>query len=121
MSILDIGKTLICKFWYDYIKPKYGDKAQLCYTHTDSFVIHIKNKDFYEDIANNVERWFDTSNYGENDKRPLPLGKNKKAIGLFKNELGRKIMTELVALRAKTYVYLINGYNDGDYDKKNNK
>ena len=120
LSIIDIGKTLMYKFWYDYIKPKYGDKAQLCYTDTDSCVIYIRTEDFYEDIANGVERWFDTSNYDENDKRPLPIGKNKKVIGLFKDELGGKIMTEFVALRAKTYAYLINGYNDDDYDKKKN-
>ena len=60
----------------------------------DSFVIYIKTEDFYEDIANDVERWFDTSNYDENDKRPLPIGKNKKVIGIFKDELGGKIVTE---------------------------
>ena len=60
-------------------------------------------EDFYIDIAGDVERWFDTSNYDENDKRPLPIGKNKKVYGYFKDELGRKIMKELVALRAKTY------------------
>ena len=67
MSILDISKTLMYKFWYDYIKPKYGDRAKLCYMDTDSFVIHIITEDFYEDIANDVERWFDTPNYDEND------------------------------------------------------
>ena len=54
---------------------------------TDSFIIHIKTEDFYKDIANDVEKWFDISNYDENDKRPLPIGKNKKVIGLFKDEL----------------------------------
>ena len=83
MSILDISKTLMYEFSYDYIEPKYQDKAKLCYMDTDSFVIHIKTEDFYEDIANDVEKWFDTSNYDENDKRPLPIGKNKKVIGLF--------------------------------------
>ena len=61
---------------------------------TDSFVIHIKIEDFYEDIAGDVERWFNTSNYHENDERPLPIGKNKKVIGRFKDELGGKITTE---------------------------
>ena len=56
MSILDISKTLIKEFWYDYIKPKYQYKAKLCYTDTDSFVIHIETGDFYEDIANNVDK-----------------------------------------------------------------
>ena len=67
MSILDISKTLMYEFWYDYIKRKYGDRAKLCYMDTDSFVIHIITEDFYEDIANDVERWFDTPNYDEND------------------------------------------------------
>ena len=69
MSILDISKTLMCKFWYDYFKPKYGDKAKLCYPDTDSFIIHIINQDYLEDISNDVESWYDTSNYDENDKR----------------------------------------------------
>ena len=84
---------------------------------TDSFLIYIKTEDFYKDIASNVERWFDTSSYNEKDERPLLIGKNKKVIGLFKDELGRKIMTEFVALRAKAYAYLMNGYDNNDYDK----
>ena len=59
MSILDISKTLPHKFWYDYIKPKYGDRAKLGYMDTDSFGIYIKTEDFYNDIANDVERWFE--------------------------------------------------------------
>ena len=93
---------------YDYIKPKYQDKAKLCYIDTDSFIIHIKTEDFYEDIANDVEKWFNTSNSDEDDKRPLPIDKNKKVIGLFKDELGRKIMKEFIGLRAKTYTYLVD-------------
>ena len=77
MSILGISKTLIYEFCYDYIKPKYGDRAKLCFTGTDSFLSHIKTEDFYKDIANDVERWFDISNYDENDERPLPIGNNK--------------------------------------------
>ena len=71
------------EFWYDYIKPKYGERAKLCYTDTDSFVIRIKTEDFFEDISNDVEKWFDTSNYDENDDRPFPIGKNKRILGLF--------------------------------------
>ena len=62
MSILDISKTLMYEFWYDYIKPKYRDKAKLCCMDTDSFFIHIKIADFYKAIANNVKKWFGTSN-----------------------------------------------------------
>ena len=70
---------------------------------TGSFIINIKTEDFYEDIANDVEKRFDTSSY-EVD-RPLPKGKNKNVIGLIKDELGGKIMTENVALRPKTYSF----------------
>ena len=102
MSMLDISKTLMYEFWYGYIKPKYGDRARLCYTDTDSFVIHIFTEDAFKDIAPDVDIWFDTTNYDENDKRPLPTGKNKKVPGLFNDELGRMIMVEVVALRPKT-------------------
>ena len=87
----------------------------MCYTDTDSFIIYIKTEDFFEDISNDVEKWFDTSNYDKNDKRPLPIGKNKKVPGLFKDELGGKIITEVVAIRPKTYAYLID---DGSEHKK---
>ena len=111
-SILHISKTLMYEFWYDYIEPKYGDKAKLCFTDTDSFIVNIKTEDFFEDISNDVERWFDTSNYDKNDKRPLPIGKNKKVPGLFKDESGGKIITEVVALRPKTYSYLMDAGTD---------
>ena len=75
-AILDISKTHMYEFWYDYIKPKYKDKARLCYMDTDSFVNNIKTEDFYKDTADEVEKWFDTSNYGKNDKRPLAIGMN---------------------------------------------
>ena len=77
-AILDINKTLMYEFWYDYIKPKYGDKARLCYMDTDSFVMDIKTEDFYKDINNDVDKWFDTPNYDKNDNRPLEIGKSKK-------------------------------------------
>ena len=71
MSILDISKTLMYEFWYDYIRAKYGDKAKLCYadTDTDSFVVHIKLEHFLKYISNDFERWFDITNYDENDKK----------------------------------------------------
>ena len=117
MSILDINKTVMYEFWYDYIKPKYKEKAKLCYMDTDSFVINISTEDFFEDINNDIERWFDTSNYDKNDKRPLEIGANKKVIGMFKYELGGKIMKGFCAPRAKTYAYLM----DDDSEKKNAK
>ena len=65
------------EFWYEYMKPKYVDNVKLCYMDTDSFIMHIKTKDFYEDIADDVEKRFDTSIY--ECSRPLPKGKNKKS------------------------------------------
>ena len=112
MSILDISKMLMYNFWYDYFKPKYGDRAKLCYTDSDSFIIYIKTEDFFQDIFNDVEKWFDTSNYAKNDKRPLAIGKNKKVPGLFKDELGGTIITEFVALNPKAYAYLDDYGND---------
>ena len=76
MSSLDISKTLMYEFWYDYIKPKYQDRAKLCYMNADIFVIHLKTEDFYEDIADDVEKWFDTSNYSKDDNRLLFMFKN---------------------------------------------
>ena len=113
LSILEISKILMYEFWYDYMKPKYNNDVKLCYMDTDSFVMHIKTNDFYKDIASDVENRFDTSNYEVNtsettaepsslERRPLPTGKNKKVIGLMKDGLGGKIITEFVTLRPKT-------------------
>ena len=113
LSILEISKILMYEFWYNYMKPKYGNNIKLCYMDTDSFIMNIKTEDFYKDIANDVEKRFDTSNY-EVD-RPLPTGKNKKVIGLMKDELGGKIIMEFVTLRPKTYSYLTD---DCKEDKK---
>ena len=113
LSILEISKILMYEFWYDYVKPKYNDNVKLCYMDTDSFVMNIKTNDCYKDIVHDVYNRFDTSNYGVN--RPLPIGKNKKVIGLMKDELGGEIITEFIALRPKTYSYLTD--ND-KIDKK---
>ena len=87
---------------------------------TDSFVMHIKTKDFYKDIADDVERWFHTSNYDEKFESPFPIGgKNRKVIRMFKDELGGKIMTEFCTLRAKAYSFLIDEYTNDDYEKNN--
>ena len=104
MLVLDISKTLMCEFWYDHVKHKYNDKVKLCYMDTDSFVINIYTEDFFEDINNDNERWFDTFNYDRNDKIPRQIGVNKKVTGIFKDELGGKIMKDLCAFRAKTYI-----------------
>ena len=113
LSILEISKTLMYEFWYDYMKPKYNNDVKLCYMDTGSFIMNIKTNDFYKDISNDVENRFDTSNYEIN--RPLPTGKNTKIIGLMKDELGGKIIMEFVTLRPKTYSFLTD---DGKEDKK---
>ena len=104
-AILDLSKTLMYEFHYDYMRPKYGSKFNSCYMDTDSFVYEIEAEDFYKNIAKDVEKRFDTSEYSKHDNRPLPIGKNKKVIGLMKDEIGGKIMTEFVVLRAKIYGY----------------
>ena len=108
LSILDISKITIYGFWYDYVKSKYENKGRLCYMDTDSFVVNIKTKDFYKDIAENVKERFDTSTYIYD--RPLPTGVNKKVIGLMKDELDGDIITEFVALRPKAYSYIANDF-----------
>ena len=108
LSILDISKITMYEFWYDYLKIKYEDKAQLCYMDTDSFVVNIKTKDFYKDINQDVNKRFETSNYTFD--RPLPTRINKKVIGLMKDELGGDIITEFVALRPKAYSYVTNNF-----------
>ena len=113
LSILEISKILMYEFWYDYMKPKYNDNVRICYMDTDSFIMNIKTNDFYKDISDDFNNRFDTSNYEV--KRPLPIGKNKKVIGLMKDELGGEIIMEFIALRPKTYSYLID--ND-KIDKK---
>ena len=113
LSILELSKILLHEFCYDYVKPKYDEKTKLCYMDTDSFIVYIKTDDIYKDIAEDVEARFDTSNYEL--EKPLPKGKNKKVIGLLKDELGGKNMTKFVGLRTKTYSYLIDDSNE---DKK---
>ena len=107
-SILEISKTLMYEFWYDYIKPKYQNNAKVCYMDTDSFIILTQTEDFYKDIADDVEKRFDASNY-ECD-RPLLTRKNKKVIGLMKDELEGKITPEFVALTPKTYSYIMDDH-----------
>ena len=108
LSILEISKIIIYEFWYDYMKKKYGDMVKLCCMDTESLIMNIKTKDFYKDIARDVEERFDTSNYDVD--RPLPKGKNKKVIGLMKDELRGGIVTEFVALRPKTYLYMTDEF-----------
>ena len=112
-AILDLSKTVMYEFQYDYMVPKYAENLKLCYMDTDSLAYHIKTMDFYADITYDVQTRFNTSGYCPN--HPLPIGPNKKVIRLMKNELGDAIMTEFVALRPKLYSYR---KLDGSEDKK---
>ena len=109
-EILDLSKMIMYEFLYDYMVPKYSqscDKLKLCYMNMDSFIYSIETEDFYKDIANEVESRFDTSGYPNDGSRPLPVGKNKKVIGLMKDELGGEIMKEFISLRPKMYSYTV--------------
>ena len=103
LTILSLSKILMYDYWYNEMKPKYKDKIRLCYMDTDSFIVHITTEDLYKDIADDVERMYDTSNYTV--ERPLPMGENKKKIGFMKDELGGRIMREFIGLRPKCYSY----------------
>ena len=100
LSILELSQIVMYEFWYDYVKPKYGEKAKLCYMGTDSFIVYIKTEGIYADISKDVKARFDTSNYEL--ERPLSKGKRKKLIGLMEDKLGEKIMKEFAALRPRT-------------------
>ena len=104
LSILDISKILMHEFSCDYIKQKYKNNAKLYYMDTNSFIIHTKTEVFYKDIADHVEKIYDTSNYEVDGS--LPKGMNKKVIDLMKHELGGKSIKEFVALRRKAYSYI---------------
>ena len=109
-AILDLSKMIMYEFHCDYMIPKYSqscDKLKLCYMDTDSFIYSIETEDFYKDIANEVESRFSTSGYPNDGSRPLPVGKNKKVIGLVKDELGGEIMKEFIRLRPKMYSYRV--------------
>ena len=103
-AILDLSKIVMYEFHYDYMKRKYNnDKLTLCHMDTDSLIYSIEMDDFYKDIADDFKDRFDTSGY--NSSKPLPVGLNKKVIGVMKDELGGEIMTDFVTLRPKMYAY----------------
>ena len=115
MCILDLSKTVMYEFHYNYIKEKYGDKAKLLFTDTDSLMYEIETEDFYKDISGDVKDRFDTSDYPENHPSGIPTGENKKVLGMFKDEAGGKIIKEFVGLRAKLYSYKMD---EGEESKK---
>ena len=107
MSILDLSKTLMYDFHYNYIKPKYGENAKLLFTDTDSLAYEIETEDFYREISSDVKEKFDTSNYPKDHPSGILTGVNKKVIGMFKDEASGKQIAEFVGLRAKLYSYRV--------------
>ena len=105
MCILYLSKTIMFDFHYNYIIPKYGDKAKLLISDTDSLMYEIETEDFYKDISEDIKNRFDTSDYPENHPSGIPTGINKKVLGMFKDEAAGKIIKEFVGLRAKLYSY----------------
>ena len=115
MCILDLSKTIMYDFHFQYIKPKYGAKAKLLFTDTDSLMYEIETEDFYKDISGDVKDRFDTSDYPENHPSGIPTGINKKVLGMFKDEAAGKIIKEFVGLRAKLYSFIME---DGKENKR---
>ena len=111
MCILDLSKTLMYDFHYNYIKPQYSDRAKLLFTDTDSLIYEIETEDFYRDISSDVHKKFDTSNFAKDHKSVIPTGVNKKVIGMMKDEAGGKQITEFVGLRSKLYSFKIEEKN----------
>ena len=110
MSILDLSKTLMYDFHYNHIKKKYGSRAQLLFTDTDSLCYDIQTEDFYNDIRGDVPSMYDTSAYPENHPADLPRV-NKKIIGLMKDEAGGQQIFEFAGLRSKLYAFKIHDYD----------
>ena len=120
-AILDLSKIVMYEFYYDYLKAKYRDKVKLCYMDTDSFIIHILTEDFYKDISNDVNKWFDTSGYSKDTNKPVTSGIDKKVLNMFKDELGDDIMIESTNVRAKLYACTRQDTNNSILEKKKAK
>ena len=109
-AILDLSKTLMFDFHYNYIQKKYThNRAKLLFTDTDSLMYEITTDDFYKDISKDIKTKFDTSDYPPNHESGILTGANKKVIGMFKDEVAGKQITEFVGLRPKLYSFKVEG------------
>ena len=106
-AILDLSKTLMSDFHYNYIRKKYGNKAELLFTDTDSLMYLIQTDDFYVDIRKDITKKFDTSDYYDHHPSGIKTGVNKKVIGKFKDEVGGNQITHFVGLRPKLYTFKV--------------
>ena len=106
-AILDLSKTLMFDFHYNYIRKKYKNKAELLFTDTDSLMYHFHTVDFYKDISRDIKKKFDTSDYPPNHESGILTGVNKKVIGMFKDEVAGKQITHFVGLRPKLYSFKV--------------
>ena len=113
-AILDLSKTLMFDFHYNYIREKYDDEAELLFTDTDSLMYLIETDDVYHDFAADVKKKFDTSDYPENHPSGIETGVNKKVIGKFEDEAAGRQITNFVGLRPKLYSFKIE---DSDVNK----
>ena len=121
-AILDLSKTLMFDFHYNYIRKKYRNKAELLFTDTDSLMYHIEADDFYKDIAPDVKKRLDTSDYPEKHKSGIETGVNKKVIGKLKDEVAGLQITHFVGLRPKLYSFKTEeSENDVKKSKRNKK
>ena len=115
MCILDLSKTLMSDFYYNYVKQKLGDKAKLLFTDTDSLMYEIQTEDFYKDISADVKN---RSDYPLNHPSDIPSGLNQKVLGMFKDEAGGEIIDEFVGLRAKLNSYkMLQGKESKKYKR----
>ncbi len=116
-SVLEMSKWRMYKFVYEYLKPKWGDNVEVIQTDTDVLMLHIKTVDFYEDIKDDIDEWFDTSNFSKENKFKI-TPKNKMKLGCFKIETGENIVTVLIGLRAKMYCYTIEHQDRTELKKR---
>ena len=118
VAILDLSKILMYDFYYDFVQPTWGPRAEVLFTDTDSLALQVHTEDLYKDIEPHVDSWFDTSKLKPGNLQGLPPGKNSGIVGKFKDEEPNDVITEFVGIRAKNYAYTTLGGTDKKKDKR---